>query len=403
MYIGGKDRLNNRNEIMLALCLFTSVDTILFGTNANTFMVLIPRAVAIIGIFLFSNLYSINEKLFIGASIFVIIPILSFLLNNVEINTAISKVLFILLGISIASRFSILSFFKVYDRVLYYVSCAAILLEIIAYIAPFLSNYFFRITNEAGLEYISILLSSINAVDMQTKLIRASGIYWEAGAFAGYLLFGLIAQLFVFEETNIKRVIVYLSCMVFTFSTTGAIAVSALLFTYIFSKKGSNINDKRVRRLLVFVAVVFAVFFLFGEQSVLFDKLFGKITSTASTTRTRTASLIVPFYIANSSPLLGVSPNNIADSMFRFAGTGTLGLQASSMCTNTFSYQFAAYGYIFGFFFLVRYWILSKKIAGNNLKLAVGIMLSISLAYAGENFYSFLPFALAFLSYKKVS
>lgn len=399
MVTNEKKQPDMRLRFILGICLFTSVDTILFGTNSSSIMVLVPRIVAIIGIIFICNFRAIHKKQFFCLSAFLIIALCSFLFNQADLNTSISKLLFIMLGFSIATRFSIRSFFEVFDKVLFIVSCCAIGLEIIAYAVPSVCTHFLKITNEAGTLYYSIGFSSINSIFLNTALIRSSGIYWEAGAFSIYLFLGLLGQLFVFDEINIKKVFIYLSCMVLTFSTTGAIAVSALLLTFIVSKKGSNIKDKKIKFLIILVIIAFAMLFILGEQSAFYNTLFGKITNNASTTRTRIASLVVPFEIAKSSPLIGVSPNKVATSMREFALNSRFDVQASSMCTNTITYQFAAYGVIYGLLFFLRNCYFCKRIACENTFLAIGLMLSISLAYCGENFYSFLPYTFVFLSY----
>lgn len=397
-----KDQIKKRDMLILGLCLITSIDTILFGTNANSMMVLVPRITAIIGIVLLGNFRAINKKQLGCLSIILLIVICSLVSNNADLNTGISKVLFILLGFFIATRFSIKEFFIVFDKAMYIISCCAIVLEIVAYLSPALCLHFFKITNTAGAVYYSIGVSSINSVFLNSLIIRSSGIFWEAGAFAVYLIFSLIAQLFIFDETDIKKVLVYLICMFLTFSTTGAIAISALLLTYVFTRESTTTKDKHIKMLIVLVAIVFGALFVFGEQSIVVDSLFGKITNNSSTTRTRVASLIVPFEIAKAYPLLGVSPNRIADCMREYASISSFDLQASAMCTNTLTYQFAAYGFIVGIVFVIRNWLFCRKIALGRTGLAVGLMLSIALSYCGENLYSFLPYVIVFISYREL-
>ena len=387
--------------IILAVCLFTSVDTIMFGTNCNTVMILVPRLMAIVGSVMICNLQSVDKKQFLCLLIFLLITIFSFLINDTDINTGISKILFILLGFSIATRFSIKSFFYVFDKVLFIVACSSMILEILAYSLPVLCSHFFCITNDAGTIYYSIIISSVNSNYLNNLLIRSSGIYWEAGAFAIYLLLGLIAQLFIFEEANIKKVILYLVCIIFTFSTTGIIAVNVLMITFLISKQGFKLKDRRLRYLIAIVIVVFTIFFILGEQNEVYNTLFGKIIDNSSTTRTRIASLIIPFEIAKDHPLVGVSPKRISECMIQYALTSKLDLQASSMCTNTLTYQFATYGFIYGVIFFIRNWIFCKRVAKEKIVLAVGIMIVLVLAYCGENFYSFLPYVFVFMSYEK--
>lgn len=399
----GRKLIINR-KIILMICLFTSIDTLLFGTNSSSYMVLVPRIMAVIGIFMLIDLKAMNKKQFICWGILCLIVFSSCMFHSAEFNTTVSKLLFITLGFAIANRFCVDEFFDVFDQFMFLVAIFAILIEVVSYVSSSLVMHFVPISNEAGSIYYSVLLSSVMSKDLNTMFIRSCGVFWEPGAFAVYLVLAVMGQLFVKSTPDFKKVIIYIICVAMTFSTTGVVSLGALFITFLLKKKKVNAHmEKRIRNIIIVTLVMFGLFFLFSKNSPVYEKLFGKISNNTSTTQTRVASIIVPFYIVYRHPLLGVSPNYVADYMVEYAKISHLGLQSSKMCTNTATYQFAAYGVFYGLVFLWRNICFMHVISRRRVVVTVGLLATVLFAYTGENFYSFLPYVLLFLSFRDVN
>lgn len=390
----------NRNWWILAIILFTSVDTILFGTNGNRIMNYVPRVVAIIGILILLPRYLIKDKKLYVCTTMLMIVILSNLSNGSDTTTLVSRFLFILLAYAIVSSNEMTSFFRVFDWFMYIISIFALMIELLAYVLPGIVRQLLIITNTSGLQFYSCGFASvISGYIGTTSLIRASGIFWEPGAFSIYLVIALMVQLFILEFTNLKRLVVYLVCLVLSFSTTGMIAGAMLFFTFTFSGKIKGKSNSIIRGMSV-IAIVFSIMFMiFGQESPMYQLLFGKIINSESTARTRYASFIVPFSILLDYPFLGVGGGKIGELMHIYALNFGGWLQASNMCTNTLSYQFGAYGLIFGLLFVIGTWKFCKNISFGKKTIALGLFITFFLAYFGENFFSFFSYLFVFYGF----
>ena len=395
--------LKNRHCLILLIILFTSVDTILFGTNGNRTMNYLPRFMALIGIiFLMPRYYLKRDSALIACITMVLISSVSNFIYDSDSATLISRVLFIILAYLIAEKFTINNFFKVYDFFMYFVSIFALLMEFIVFIFPNVVRSFFIIVNTSGTQFYSVGFASVLANFVGTDLpIRASGIFWEPGAFAIYLVIALMGQLFVFETINIKHVVLYLFSLLLTFSTTGIFAGAMLIFTYTFYGENNNKNNYLIRFITIVLIILIIILMLFGENTMLYNTIFGKIINGDSTAKTRYASFLVPFAILLDYPLLGVSGGNISELMRPYTYKVGNWLQASNMCTNTLSYQFGAYGLLFGLLFVIGTIKFCKKISCDKRIITLGLFLTFFLAYFGENFFSFFPYIFVFFGLKK--
>lgn len=394
--------LKNKYYIILLIILFTSVDTILFGTNGNRTMNYLPRFMALVGIIFLMSRYIKRDTALIACITMVLISSVSNFIYDSDLATLITRVLFIILAYLLAEKFTINNYFKVYDFFMYFVSIFALLMEFIVFIFPNVVRNFFVIVNTSGTQFYSLGFASILSNFVGTGLpIRASGIFWEPGAFAVYLVIALMGQLYVFKSINIKHVVLYLISLLLTFSTTGIFAGAMLIFTYTFYGKNNNKNNYLIRCITIILIILIIVLILFGENTMLYNTIFGKIINGDSTAKTRYASFLVPFAILLDYPLLGVSGGNISELMrpytYRF---GNL-LQASNMCTNTLSYQFGAYGLLFGLLFVIGTIKFCKKISCEKKIVTIGLFFTFFFAYFGENFFSFFPYIFVFLGFKK--
>lgn len=396
----------NGSYFLIMLLLFTSVDTVLFGTNSDKVMNYVPRIVSLLAILstlihLFINKRKIQLQKFFALFSFCILLTISCLINGAGPGTLLSRVLFVVAAFFITCVYSYDYFFKVFDSFIWIVSIAAIVLEIIAYLFPSLLNLCFIINNTANQNFYSLFISSIMQTTVGTHFIRASGIFWEPGAFSIYLIIAIINQMFIMEKINYKKFVVYTLCIVLTFSTTGLIALLCLLFFYIYCNLNSYERSKKHLNTIILLLLLASLLFLtFGVNTNLYNQIFGKIVNNESTARTRYASIFIPLSIMMDFPLFGVSPVKMGEYMGLYSVTSKYGFQVTNMCTNTITYQFATYGIIYGILFLIGTLKFSSGISKKRL-MGFGISLSILLAYCGENFYSFLPYVLIFFGYGK--
>lgn len=143
----------------------------------------------------------------------------------------------------------------------------------------------------------------------KTGSSRMQSIFWEPGLFASFLLIGLSFELLYREKINYLYIIVFLVCLVLTFSTFAYLSFVFLILIFL-NKKIKN----RIFLYIIIGIVVTAllVFLLFSQQILmalanLFPTIFGKFVSTDSSVSftTRVYSIIVNIRIFILNPFIG--------------------------------------------------------------------------------------------------
>lgn len=395
--ISKKEEENRRGAInaLLMLLFFTSTDTVLFGTNANLTFLYVPRIVGLLMVVLFPLLLSKGRFVVNGqftlCSALVLIMTVSGIVNQAEIGTLLSRIIAVLAAYSIAKYCTLEEFAAVFCKFVYIVSWVAIVIEILAYVLPSVVYAMPSIVNTAGYSHATCFFGSLATSNISKLLIRANGVFWEPGAFAVYLNLALFFRLFVLKAQRTSQLLVYLAALIITFSTAGYICFAFLMIVYIlfFNPGRVNSKPKRVMALLSLAAVI--VVFVSTEITTL---LFGKILNQENTTMVRWYSFVGGFQVAAAAPFVGIFSNNIRDALREYAA------ESGGMLTNTWTYQFAAYGFPFGILFT---WFSYKFFAKFGFKKIVAIFLFVFLllSYVGEMFYSYLPFVFVFYGLRK--
>jgi hypothetical protein len=281
---------------------------------------------------------------------------------------------------------------------MYFIATVAIITHVLAYLLPDLIKLMPIVVNTANNSFYNFLIGGIGA-NLSVFLIRSSSIFWEPGAFAVYLVIAIMFETFVSRSrTYFKKMIVFITCLVITFSTTGYIALAFLLIIYI-TNKNNPVKSSSLKIVSVVFLTSLCLILVLGEQTIIYEKLFAKVVNYESTSVTRYASLINGFEIAINNPWYGISPVNMRTFMAAYAQQSMFVFGANPMNVNTLSYQFAAFGIIFGMFFLIGTIKYMNKI-GNSKTSRIALLIVLLLLYSGEAFYSFLPFIFVFYGFK---
>lgn len=380
---------------------FTSTDTILFGTNANNAALYVPRSVGAFFV-IWSVTIVLRGKIKKDLSLLIIcffigILMLNLLVNNENPSTIVSRIISILVAYCIVNIYDQNYFVNIFDRVMFMIAKVAIIIEIIAYIFPKLIYLFPSVTNTANGIFATCIVGGLQLSNISQFFIRASGPFWEPGAFAIYLVLAIMNQLF-FLKMDIKKVIAYVICLIITFSTTGYIALAGVFIVYTMYSDSGKVN-RYLKTGIVGILLLGIFVLLFGQNTSIYEMLFGKIVSNSSTSVTRYASIINGLQIGFDYPMFGVGPNKLGDYMAMYAmKTTVMDLGANPWNTNTTTYQFAAYGAIFGIVFVIGYIRYFRK-SCNKFLLRIGLLIVVLLAYCGEAYFSFLPYVFVFYGY----
>ena len=387
----------------LIILLFTSVDTNLFGTNADKTYLFIPRILSAIAIIILPIMKTGNPRKIIinWKELLILIFMLSImsistLINREPMETYLSRIVVVILAYVICRAYSIRQFANVFDCFIFIVSIFNIITEVMAYITPNLLRKLPAFTNTAGYTFYSYIIGGISTANgnLNSLLIRGQGILWEPGAYAIYLVFALLFQLFVFETSNYKRIFLYILCLIITFSTTGYLSFLVLIIGFLMSKRTSNMS-KWLKNIFILFAILIAIAIVILDTSLIYDTVFSKLTNGTSGATTRYSSFFNGIKVAFDHPLFGVASDSsqyMAEYVF---SDGSIFNNGGTSITNTVVAQYASYGLIFGTMFLLgtlRYLLLISKSKFEWFFLCLTIMMT----YFGEKFFSFFPFVFVF-------
>ena len=381
----------------LWLLLFTSTDTLIFGTNSIKGFLFVPRIVGLLFVLMIP--FILKEKIKIGKKtivlfILVMIAFVSAYVNKMEILTILSRIISIIVAYSIATNYNHKTYIKVFSDFIFFVSVVAIITEVFAYTYPTIFTQFPTLVNTADYKFSAFFVGSMRYDFLENTLIRAEGIFWEPGAFSIYLNLAIMYELFFQVRIRYTRLIVMIISLFLTFSTTGYIGFFVMLVVYIVGAGHPQAKKTPIKRIVLGVIMLALVMGIVGfRDGLIYEIVFDKIKNSESTAITRYSSIVNGLEIAWNNPLWGVGSNKIRESMIYYASRSSFG--ENPMLTNTCIMQFATFGMIFGgiyFYYTAKYFF--KQ--GLSLISRIGLLITLLLLYCGETFYSFLPFIFVF-------
>lgn len=247
----------------------------------------------------------------------------------------------IFIGFLIASKVEIKIFIKIYNDIMYFLSCFSLLIyginltfPLFIQKLPYIGNVYTSIAEIHNAFFAVAITKSIN--------IRNYGIAWEPGAFSLLICLALFLELTNNRRFNFKYLIIYIITIITTFSTVGYLFIIGILGS-IFSKE---IKNKKNRKITIIGFVSILIFFIYMPNSIkelVFFKLkglfFGDLDNLSYTTRVRVNAIYYPFLAFLSSPVLGVGYEKFSEINK---------LLCDGMATNTIINWFAVLGLSFG-------------------------------------------------------
>ncbi len=397
---------------LIFLMFLTSTDTVLFGTNGNQTFLYVSRLTGLLGFIFLPKLSTslINDKRCSSLQVWLTcilstIILLSSLINNDEFPTTISKIIAVLAGSAVACSCSFSQFCKYFENFIYYISIVSILFTICLYVVPSVLHLLPVIENSAGIRYYTAFIGSIAAEgSYNSSFIRSSGIFWEPGAYASYLIWGLMIQFFVLNNCDFKKVCVNLMALFLTFSTTGYVTFGVLAFTYLFFGEKNDYVHRRLRRLIIICFISFLFLLLFATQTVFYDSIFGKIQSDdgemSGSAQTRFSSIYNGINAFFLNPFIGIGSHTENAMLMIMNRYDVKYASGGTMLTNTIISYFVSFGIFFGFIVLTGMFKFIRLFHSNNIFAYSLLLLVLMLSYSSERFLSFMPFVFVFMGFK---
>lgn len=232
---------------------------------------------------------------------------------------------------------------------------------------------------------------------------RNCGIFWESGAFAGYLVLALLFSLRDVKINSIsnKWVIVMVVALLTTKSTTGYMALLVLVVLYLYQSKWVK---GRLAKLFFFPLIVLAVggvaYVAVNEISFLGEKITGQFNSARNSENlseiNRFGNFMYDIDFIEKRPLLGWSGNpvtrlSVDPNVVDFVSGQGNGLTG-------FAVRFGLIGLLVYFYFLAG---VTRRMSGSVLTAMFGILI-VGMLLMGEQFLNYpIFFSLMFIPKNK--
>lgn len=383
--------------VSLFLMLYTSRDTLLFGTNSSGFMKFLGY-VAIVILVLY---WFFNGKI---SSSYVSISLILIGLGCITMLTTGSNIkcyyvfLLIILSAFFCASVKFDKFVEAYQKIMFFLAVCSIVAFVFYEIAYSVALRFPKFENESGVQFINLFFD-MALVKLSYVPHRSFGIFREPGVYMIFLNLALIFELF-FKKNNEKRgvkihVVTYIIAMLLTLSTAGYIIMVLTLILYLFF--GSNSRGNKKLKIVVFISIAACfLYFLFDDE--MFNSVFGKLFSDNYSKSSRLESINVNLRMLGSNFehfFTGLGFSFVEQNFSLYSEGGNMGDN-----TNTIFRVFATYGFfyvamltglLFKFFTKVKNTFLAVCLFGVfvlclfNESLIVNILLYLLSFYAIDN------------------
>ena len=329
---------------------------------------------------------SINSNMAIKMlTLVVIIGMGSMSARGDETKQTIINISYILISYLYALNYDFNDFIRKFANVIYFLCYFSIIVYFIYMIVPDVVELLPDVYNTNNIKAENALFSTIyGGVNA-----RNQSIFWEPGAFQTYIVLALLIEMFYLNGISKKRMIIYATTMLTTFSTAGYITALFVVYTYVTQLLfiSSDENKKSTRNIFfVLTLVIILVIVFLSLNSGVADHVFGKFDDYrrlgAHPTKTTTASVrfdafIKPFKVFWHYPMFGAGTRGMTNFAYG---------ERYNMNTCTFINWFAYFGIFFGAMMMQMYYKFAKRFSNNKIVVFM-IFFALFLATATENYY----------------
>ena len=383
------------------IILVVSDDTLWFGTNANPVFIIIKYVIlffTLVYVFVV-NLNSLSlKKVHVPAIIcgLMCILILTTGIVNSDLRSGYYyKCAILIMSYFIARRYRFEDFAECFEKIIYIFAVVSVVFTAIASINKSLFSIFPTFVNSGGMRFYNLI---VYMVPTSTSLVRNYGIFREPGIFQMFLMIGLLFHTYFSKEFKIIKLIIYTLAVIFTYSTTGYIALIVYMLLYLF-KGNEKISDNKKKIISVILMIAGLAFLalqtnLLSNEGIVFDKL-GNMNR--HTTIARFSSVFANIDMWLKKPITGIGLTEV-ELMFPQISFQRYGF-ASTHNTNTLLCELSTFGIIYFLLFINGYIMLIKKIGNNNLERVMVGLIVLILLFTEKLTFSPLIYILMFFGY----
>lgn len=384
----------SKDYLIVLTLIVVSDDTVLFGTNSNSLFIYAKYAILFLLMLYLcttnknNNRASLNLCLSMCACVFI-----SSLFNSDIRLGLVYKCTILLLSCLVTRYIDIKKFSNIFLDIIYIIAVVSIVCTLALMLVPSIFSFAPEIVN-SGENTFSNLILYVFPTDLDK--VRNYGIFREPGVFQMYISIALIFLIYYSNEFSLKKFVVLILSIILTFSTTGYIALFAIICLYFINNRTKyTISSKNKLLVIIFMLVGIAYVTtktdLLSSEGMVFDKL---SNTERHTTLARMSSVTSNIKMWEESPLLGVGLQK-AEDLFPILSLKDYGF-ASQHNTNTFLAELATFGlfyfllFFFGIIFISKY--IGLKTTERCLIFTVLLILSIGEKLTFSPFFFLMVF-----------
>lgn len=388
--ISTKNKIAFADLMIVIMIIFISPETLLFGTNAVSIFLEISKYFPVI---LFIILFAMMQKgkkcsnhqfsrLMLFWVIFSFCMLLSAVYNN---NLMIGYGLRIVImgaGFLFAVVYSLDKFMYVFERIIYTIALASIVIYVIGVLLPSAYSVFPTVYNIQAFPFYNAFISVIPKWS-DGNVLRLYGPFREPGVYQMYLNMALLFFIDLNGKLTLKRAIVYIVAIILTFSTTGYIV---LLFTFLYYVFKNESKKSRIQKNFIILLILLSITILslyttlFSADSFVFGKLFNDESKSGTA---RFASILGNLSIFASSPIFGVGITRLPELFVNYIEIN-YGFFDVKSNTSTIFVPFATFGILYGTLWVISLTSFFKSFSTKALPM-ISICLAGLLSFMGEN------------------
>ncbi len=347
--------------------IFTSKETLVFGTNADEKVKMIGYVVPLIFLFLWGGQWWLKFKKYSTKKEMAILIMVCFLvgmtaITNFEFSVKYGyEILLLLLGFVLVQCIDVKDVIDAFIKVMLILSIISLVVFVIGYLDTSKFEIFSTINNTSDMKFYNLIVAVYFYSDPYGAL-RNYSIFREPGVFALFLILALILEMKKSKDLKPYRLMLLCTAIISTFSTAGIIVLAiALVAFFLTNLKVKELNEKKLMLVAYFLILLtfFVTFLDYGKfVRMLFDKLFNGSGSTGS----RTDSFILNCMLIAKRPFSIIFGGGFKYVEEEFTVISELYSGAGIHNTNTLFKMYAIhglpYGAFIGFFSII---FLTKK------------------------------------------
>ena len=363
--------------LILFILIYTSEDTMLFGTfGSSTYNMIKYIVLVVLTLYLMIKkpTYDKNSVAYILLLVFLYV-VSSLISGGLKIGF-IYNIVLLVAAMVYSNRFSLDFFREAYCKIVAFLAVFSVVIYLLNIFVPSVLSILPALYNTAGNEFHSAIFS----VTFPSLLFRNFGLFREPGVFMVYLNTALFFEWFS-DKSSTKRVFIYLFTLLTTVSTAGFL-IGAIIFSGgLLYNAGGTLHKKQIKNAFLALPLVLIAYSVIKSgdniySTLLLDKVADGGTGTAII---RVASFTVPMEIFLSHPF-GVGPDGF-NALFPVYTARMYGESFDGdLATATLFKQLAVYGIlVFVFYFAAFVSFIKKCYRKGYLRFLLFVVLFLAL------------------------